>query len=70
MFQVHWIDNKGAGRMKIFRDQKSLNEFLYKLRHEASIKNADGVEIGEVFKYDRRWYWGYDQDAAPCSGTA
>lgn len=77
MIQVTYIDKRGAGRMRAFRNGDEAARFLSTLRCDAVATDAKGAVVGRCWELDkselrgmcrraghRRWGWWLDPDAA------
>jgi len=63
MYQVNYLDRRGAGMMRTFSDVEKLQTFLSRLRRQATIRDESGRDVGYVWlNDDRRWVWYYEND--------
>ena len=67
MYQVLYMDRKGAGNMRAFSSSDAVIRFLKTLRCEAIVNNSVGEQVGEVVDARKgyhnpddkrvRWLW-------------
>jgi hypothetical protein len=72
MYQVLYMDRKGAGNMRAFPDSDAVVKFLKGLRCEATVINGSGEQVGEVTDAHKgyhnpddkrvRWLWWMEND--------
>jgi gamma-glutamylcyclotransferase (GGCT)/AIG2-like uncharacterized protein YtfP len=65
--QVHWIDRRGAYRMRLFSSADAAGDFMSTLRVKAVAKDDAGEIVGEVYRADeslielrdrrQKWLW-------------
>lgn len=56
MYQILWVDRRGAGHIRTLLTLDDAALFASKLKHSARI-TRNHVDIGEVFKREGKWLW-------------
>ena len=69
MYQVSWLNKRGAGCVSVFTDEDVLEFFVSNLRREATIRDESNRIIGGVKRDGRKWIWWFESKSVTRIGN-